>query len=172
MKQALLMAVLLAVGAVVAHFHVIDQHYYPVVRLASSDGYVFDLVQDRTDTRKACGEANDRFLQPIKEACPQCEVVYARCDRELDEFAFKLVSGEPVPLHVVSAPGLRLAVAGPAATIRRDCELIARLIVQSGVEEAGCANPGTARRPHKKQRALTDPAGPASGRVPRRISDS
>ncbi|MDH3321067.1 MAG: hypothetical protein OEO84_15460, partial [Betaproteobacteria bacterium] len=62
MRKALIILVLLAAGAVLARYHVANQHYFPVTKLASSDGYTFHMVQDRTDTRDACGKANDRFL--------------------------------------------------------------------------------------------------------------
>ena len=147
MRQALVIMVLLAAGAVLARYHVSNQRYYPVTRLASSDGYTFHVVQDRVDTRGACGVANDRFVAPLKEGCPQCRLVYARCERELQGLELQLLMGEPVPLHVVVAPGLRMAMEGPAATLRGDCESMAAAIVREGVASAACAYPGTMRRP-------------------------
>jgi hypothetical protein len=147
MKKALFLVVLLAAGAVLARYHVANQHYYPVTRLASSDGYTFHLVQNRVDTRGACGAVNDRFVAPLKEGCPQCRVVYARCERELQGIELQLLMGEPVPLYVVVAPGLRMAMQGPAAGLRRDCEHMAAAIVKTGVPTAACAYPGVMRRP-------------------------
>jgi len=146
-KKALFLLVLLAAGAVLAHYHVRNQHYYPVTRLASSDGYSFLMVQDRVDTRDACGAANDRFVAPLKAGCPQCRVVFARCERELRGLELQLLMGEPVDTHVVVAPRLRMAMEGPAATLRRDCENMAAVIVKSGARSARCAYPGTTRRP-------------------------
>jgi hypothetical protein len=145
MKKALLIVVLLAAGAVLARYHVANQRYYPVTKLASADGYTFHMVQDRTETRGKCGAANDRFLGPIKATCPMCEIVYARCERELQDLELDLLMGDPVPLHVVVAPGLRLAIDGPSRTLRRDCEHIAAAIVTSGVPSAACVFPGTLR---------------------------
>jgi hypothetical protein len=147
MRQALVILVLLVAGAVLAHYHVSNQHYFPVTRLASSDGYTFHMVQDRVDTRGACGVANDRFIAPVKRSCPQCSVVYARCERELQGLELQLLMGDPVPLHVVVAPGLRLAMDGPVATLRRDCEDMASAIVRAGVVSATCVYPGIMRRP-------------------------
>jgi hypothetical protein len=53
--------------------------------------------------------------------------------------------GDAVPLHVIMAPRLRLAVDGPARAVRQDCEHIATAIVNSGVPSAACAFPGTQR---------------------------
>ena len=89
-----------AAGAVLATYHVRNQHYYPVTRLASADGYAFLVVQDRVDTREACGAANDRFVEPLKATCPQCRIVYARCERELQGLELQLLLGEKVPMHV------------------------------------------------------------------------
>jgi hypothetical protein len=147
MRKALIILVLLGAGAVLARYHVANQHYFPVTQLASADGYTFNLVQDRTDTREDCGKANDRFLTPLKSACRQCEIVYARCERELHGFELALLMGDAVPQYVVLAPGVRLAIQGPAATLRRDCEHIAQSIVKSGVPSASCVFPGTLRRP-------------------------
>ena len=147
MRQALVVAVLLAAGGYLAHYHVANQRYYPVARLTSTDGYTFHVVQDRVDTRGECGRANDRFIEPVKHSCAQCRVAYARCERELQGLELQLVLGEPVPLHVVVAPGLRMAIEGPAATLRRDCEQMAAAIVRVGVPSAACAYPGVMRRP-------------------------
>jgi hypothetical protein len=55
--------------------------------------------------------------------------------------------GDAVPVHVVIAPGVRLAMEGPTATLRRDCEAMAAAIVKTGVSHAACVFPGTLRRP-------------------------
>ena len=147
MRKALILLALLLAGAVLARYHVRNQHYYPVTRLTSSDGYSFLMVQDRADTRGACGAANDRFVQPLKANCRQCSVVYARCERELQGLELQLLMGEPVDLHVVVAPGLRMAMEGPAETLRRDCENMAAVIVSGGTRHASCVYPGVTRRP-------------------------
>ena len=147
MKQALVILVLLAVGSVLAHFHVANQSYYPVSKLASADGYTFHMVQDRRAQRNACGEANDRFLAPIKARCLQCQVVYARCERELQGVELALLMGDPMPMHVVIAPGLRLAMQGPKERVRHECEQLATELVKGGALTAACVFPGTMRRP-------------------------
>ena len=147
MKKALFLAVLLGAGALLASYHVANQHYYPVTRLESTDGYTFHLVQDRVKSRNQCGKANDFFLGPLKERCAQCRIAYARCERELQGLELKLLMGEPLPLHVVVAGGFRMALEGPQRTVRRDCEDMAALIVRAGAPSAACAYPGTMRRP-------------------------
>jgi len=147
MKQAIVILVLLAVGSVLAHFHVANQSYYPVSKLASADGYTFHMVQDRRAQRNACGEANDRFLGPIKARCLQCDVLYARCERELQGVELALLMGDPMPMHVVIAPGLRLAMEGPKERVREQCEQFATDLVKGGASTAACVFPGTMRRP-------------------------
>lgn len=147
MRKVLIILVLLAAGALLARYHVANQRYFPVTKLVSSDGYTFLLVQDRTDTRHACGKANDRFLAPLKAACAQCQVQYARCERELHGLELALLMGDPVQVHVVRTPGVRLAMEGPPKTLRRDCEAMAASIVKTGVSYAACVFPGTPRRP-------------------------
>jgi len=147
MKQAAVILVLLVLGSVLAHYHVANQSYYPVSKLTSADGYTFVMVQDRTAQRSACGEANDRFLKPIKARCVMCEVAYARCERELQSFEFALLAGDPVPMHVVVGPGMRLAMDGPKERLRQECEQMAAMLVKAGHKSAACAYPGTLRRP-------------------------
>jgi len=147
MKKALFLLVLLGAGALLASYHVANQHYYPVTRLASSDGYTFHLVQDRVNTRAKCGKANDLFLGTLKTRCTQCRIVYARCERELQGLELALLLGEPLPLHVVVAGRFRMALEGPEKTVRRDCEDMVALIVRAGAPSAACAYPGTMRRP-------------------------
>jgi len=147
MKQAIVILVLLAVGSVLAHYHVANQSYYPVSKLASADGYTFHMVQDRRAQRNACGEANERFLGPIKARCLQCQVLYARCERELQGVELALLMGDPMPMHVVIAPGLRLAMEGPKERVREQCEQFATDLVKGGARTATCVFPGTMRRP-------------------------
>ena len=147
MKQAIVLLVLLAVGSVLAHYHVANQSYYPVSKLASADGYTFHMVQDRRAQRNACGQANDRFLGPIKARCLQCGVLYARCERELQGVELALLMGDPMPMHVVIAPGLRLAMQGPRERVREQCEQLAADLVKGGARTASCVFPGTMRRP-------------------------
>jgi len=147
MKQAIVILVLLAVGSVLAHFHVANQSYYPVSKLASADGYTFHMVQDRRAQRNACGEANDRFLGPIKARCLQCDVLYARCERELQGVELALLMGDPMPMHVVIAPGLRMAMEGPKERVREQCQQFAADLVKGGASTAACVFPGTMRRP-------------------------
>ena len=147
MKQALVILVLLVLGSVLAHYHVANQSYYPVSKLTSAEGYTFVMVQDRTPQRSECGKANDRFLEPIKVRCVMCEVVYARCERQLQDLEFALLAGDAVPMHVVVAPGMRLAMDGPKERVRLECEQMAAMLVAAGHKSAACAYPGTLRRP-------------------------
>jgi hypothetical protein len=147
MKQAIVILVLLVLGSILAHYHVANQSYYPVSKLTSADGYTFVMVQDRTARRDDCGKANDRFLGPIKERCVSCDVAYARCERELRGLEFALLAGDAVPMHVVVAPGLRLAMDGPSTRLRQECEQMAAMLVKAGHKSAICAYPGTLRRP-------------------------
>ncbi len=147
MKKALFLLVLLVAGAVAAHYHLENQHYYPVTLMESADGYSFHMVQNQVKSRVECGKANDRFVDPLKGQCNQCRIVYARCERELHGLELKLLMGEPVPVHVVVAPGLRVGMEGPADRVKLDCEFIAESIVRAGLPSAACAFPGTVRQP-------------------------
>jgi hypothetical protein len=140
-KQALIALVLIAAGAWLAHLHVASQTYRPVVRLASPDGLTYTTVQDEVSERRACGTANDRFLGPIKELCKQCQVVFARCERKLEGLELALAENAPVPHYQVFAPGLRMAIAGPAPAAKASCEFIAADMTRRGLRSAACVAP-------------------------------
>lgn len=146
MKHALVLIALAIAGSVLAYFHVASQTYFPVVRLSSSDGFTYVVVQDADADRNACGEANDRFLEPVKKLCTQCKVEYARCDRELEGIELALSAGEPIPHHAVVGRGVRVAVQGPPDKVRAVCEEIASDIVRAGVPSAACVFPRLASK--------------------------
>ena len=141
-RHVVVAAVLIAVSAGLAHLHVVSQTYHPVVQLSSPDGLVYTAVQDAKHERQACGAANDRFLAPVKKGCAQCRVVLARCERELDGLELAVHERRPIAHHhVVSAPGVRMAIAGPEASAKASCEQIADQMVRSGLRSAVCAHP-------------------------------
>jgi hypothetical protein len=143
-REIVVAVVLVAVGvasAWLAHLHVISQSYHPVVRLASPDGLTYTAVQDAKQERQACGAANDRFLRPVKKSCKDCEVVLARCERQLDGFERTLYEGKDRQHHFVQGPGIRMAIEGPDATAKASCEQIAKQMVESGLKLAACVHP-------------------------------
>jgi hypothetical protein len=134
-------AVLIAASAALAHMYVKAQIYHPVIQLASPDGLVFTVVQDETDERRNCGEANNRFIAPIKMHCRQCQVVYARCARELTEQEVRLASGKSASSYRVLSPGLRLAISGPLSPAKQTCDYVAAELVKRGYRTAVCIDP-------------------------------
>lgn len=133
--------VLIAVSAWLAHLHVVSQTYHPVVQLASPDGLVYTAVQDAKHERRACGEANDRFLGPVKQGCKDCRVVIARCERELEGLELAVHEGRRIPHHLIRGPGVRMAIVGPAQAAKASCEQIAGEMLRSGLRSAACVYP-------------------------------
>jgi hypothetical protein len=141
-KKIAIAAVLVAAGAVLAHMHVVSQRYYPMVKVLAPDGVVFIAVQDMTQERRACGEANDRFLEPVKKRCQECKVIAARCERVVDGVEERaLLEGKPLPGYLVIAPGLRLSISGPDQSARANCEYIVGDMLKRGVRSAACLPP-------------------------------
>lgn len=133
-------AVLIGVSAWLAHLHVLSQSYHPIVRLSSPDGLVYTAVQDPKNERQECGAANDRFLDPVKQGCKKCKVEIARCERQLEGFELAVYERRKIPNYVVSGPGVRMAIAGPAATAKASCDQIVNEMVRSGLS-AACLSP-------------------------------
>jgi len=126
MKQAITAVLLVGAASVLAHLHVVAQRYYPVVRIESPEGLVFTAVHEATSERSLCAATNDRFLTPFKSMCSDCRVIAARCERELQGMEAALNDGTSIPYHRIFAPGLQVAIAGPAEEAGRSCDLIAR----------------------------------------------
>lgn len=141
MKEALVILVLLVVGAVFAYLHVAGQSYHPVAKFASSDGFTFSVVQDAVPQRRACDEANDRLLAPLKEQCKDCKVAHARCERELKGLELELLLGQPVAYYQITTPKLRMAIEGPGERLKDVCEDIAVSMVRAGMASAACVFP-------------------------------
>jgi hypothetical protein len=140
-KQVIIAALLIAAGAVLAHMHVVAQTYYPVVHVTTPEGLKYTAVFDRTDERRACGAKNDRFVAPFKAMCKECQVVLARCERELGGLELALSEGKDVPYHRVFAPGLRVAISGPEAMAKLGCVTIARGLNERGMRSVACVHP-------------------------------
>jgi hypothetical protein len=141
MKQPLVIAALVIAASALAAFHVAGQTYHPVVELASPDGFTYNVVQSADSRRNACGEANARFLGPVRKQCPGCTVVYARCERKLEGVELALSTGAPLPHYRVVGAGVQIAVQGPADRVRAACEEIALDVVHGGVPTAACVFP-------------------------------
>lgn len=142
MKNIVIAAVLVGVSAVLAHMYVVAQRYYPMVKVEAPGGLTYIAVQDVTVERQACGSANARLLAPIKASCKDCKVVAARCERVVEgDEEKKLLEGSPSPNYLVVAPGLRMAIEGPDAVARRDCDFIAKDVASRGVAAVACIPP-------------------------------
>jgi hypothetical protein len=138
-RQVAIAVVLVAAAAVLAHYHVAAQTYYPVVRVSSPEGLSYLAVMDGTNERQACGAANDRFLKPFKLMCEKCRIVYARCERELDGLEAQLKNGALVPHPEVDAPGFRMAIIGGADdAAQKACDYIAADMTKRGIRAAAC----------------------------------
>lgn len=133
--------VLIGAAAAIAHFHVLGQVYHPVSRVAAPEGITYLAVQLPTPARRACGEANSRFLAPIKESCKDCRVEYARCERELEGVEERLLNRQPLPHYQVVSPGMRMAIIGPAERTKAACDLIAGMMAERGLRPATCVAP-------------------------------
>ena len=140
---ALVVAVLFVVIGALAHMHVAAQVYHPVVQLVDPQvGLTYTAVQDETDDRRKCGQANERFINPIRAVCTQCKVLFARCQRDLTGMEAALRQDRPVTNHLVLSPGLRLAIDGPEPAAARICSFIADDLVKRGYGTAVCVQPG------------------------------
>lgn len=137
-KHVLIAAVALGLGGLVGHLHVASQDYYPVVRVSGPEGLTYTAVLDATDDRPECGEVSRRFVDSLKADCPECRVLLARCENELQGLELDTKRGEPAGHPLVSMPGVSIAVEGNAGMARMGCELVAADAIKHGVSSAKC----------------------------------
>jgi hypothetical protein len=107
--------------------------YYPAVRIAAPGEVTYTALLDSTEDAESCDAAARRFVSPIAGACPQCRVLFTRCEHS----ALSLPS-EDAPRYWVESKGVRIAVAGPEANARQSCELIAADLAKRGIAGARC----------------------------------
>ena len=142
MKRALVIVLFILAGALIGHMHAAMQGYHPVVKLTTPDGLVFTGLLGQASGRLACGEANKRFLEPLKKQCPECKVMAARCERELQGLELALEREEPLPHHVLVVPGqIRMAIAGPEEAAKLNCGVIAEDVSKKARRRAFCMPP-------------------------------
>ena len=141
LKKILLTVVLLGSGLALAQLFVDAMAYYPVVKVASPGGVEFTLVHDATGNRQACGAENRKFLEPLKKQCKDCDVVYARCERQLHGAELALLRREAMAHFVVSASSMRMLITGPSVAAKRACEDVAANMVKNGLQMAACLYP-------------------------------
>ncbi len=140
MRAHILIAVVaLAVGGVIAHLYVAAQSYQAIVRVEAPDGTVYTAMLDPVAERRACGVASQRFLEPLANDCPQCRVVFARCQREDEERpAFAQTGGSGPQSPFLNMPGVRIRIDAPQEIARRNCEWMAQSMHGLGVASARC----------------------------------
>jgi hypothetical protein len=137
MRRLALAALLLACGAAVANLHVGRQSYTPVIRVASPDGLTYTALFEPRPDWYACAEASRRFLDPVKERCVACEVVFARCERTPGDLPLAEARGG----YRLSAAGMQMLIDGPARRAKLSCDHIAADFSKRGVPSSSCASP-------------------------------
>jgi hypothetical protein len=145
MKKLLIAAVLVFVASLVAHLHASMQTYHPIVKIASPDGVQYTAVFDPVSDRPSCGVSSKRFLEPMRDYCPKCEVLSARCERELQDLDLALALDLPAPVHVLQVEGMRIAITAEEAKARLTCNFMAAHAVREGAPSASCVFPQASR---------------------------
>lgn len=146
MKYVVLAVLLLLVGVALTQIEFDNRTYVPIVRMRTDNGLFLTLVQDRTSRRKACREANERFVGPLGEACRGCTVESTDCAVQPEGIDRALANGEQLPLYTISAEGMRMALLGPPGSVQATCEMMVAQMVVRGLKSAACVFPQLAER--------------------------
>jgi hypothetical protein len=116
-----------------------------VVRVASPDGLTYTALLEETAERSACERAFDGFVAPVKEHCKECNVVFARCERERGAMDLAL-ERDGARQHWVMSQGLRISVTGPEDSAKATCDFIAADLIKRGAASSSCVHPAAAAR--------------------------
>jgi hypothetical protein len=141
MKKLIIAALLFFAAAVLAHLHASMQTYHPVVKVVAPDGVTYTAVLDAVPDRPSCGQSSKRFLEPMRAYCRECEIVSARCARELDGMELALALDRPTAIYVLQLHGMRIAIAANEAKARLTCDFMAAHAVREGAASAACVFP-------------------------------
>jgi hypothetical protein len=141
MKYFTLAAVLFLIGIGVTQLDREDQIFTPVVRLRTMDGLFITLVQKSSPKRNACREAIDRFVSALDTTCTTCFIESSDCATRLEGVDRALANNESLPVHTVSAEGIRVAVLGPPQLVQAQCEAMAAQMARLGMKSAACTFP-------------------------------
>ena len=135
MRSLAIGTVLVAAAAGLAHLHGVAQEYQPVVTVAAPEGVTYTAVLDAAPDRPACGAAAKRFVEPVRDQCPQCVVVSVRCEREAAGAEFPMPPGAPV---VAVLKGVWVAIAADEGRARASCDLLVSDALRRGMNQAAC----------------------------------
>ena len=138
MMRVFILLAAVVCASVLAELHVRSEKYHPIIKVESPERVSFLAVLDAVAERKACGEANRRFLEPIKTQCPECRIAYARCERELTAAEQAVALGDAASYPLVTMPGVKISVEADESEARRACKEIAEDVLKRGVERARC----------------------------------
>lgn len=145
MRNFAIAAVLVGAAAFIAHLHASMQTYHPVIKVSAPGNMTYTVVLAAASDRPACSSAGKAFVEPIRGQCPECEVVSARCERELQDLELALELDRPVPLYVVSMAGVRVAISAEDSQAKLACDYIAGDASRRGAANAACLLPRAAR---------------------------
>lgn len=120
---------------IAAYLYYIDKPYYPVARIAAPGGLTYTAFSAQARGRGACAEANERFVGSLRLDCPECTVLFERCESNAEAMKLRVAA---VSDPVVLSRGLQLAVAGPREAAVMACEAIAQDLAKRGVEGSSC----------------------------------
>jgi hypothetical protein len=156
-KRLSLIVLLVLAGSTAAQMHVAMQSYYPVIRVSTVEGVTYTTLLEPAEDRSRCAAASKVFLASLKAGCEDCEVHFARCERE-PEGAEALSGAQAAQRPFVSLPGLRIDIDGPTVPAARGCEAIARDLAARGLGhperlKVSCTAPGVrdARTPARSR---------------------
>lgn len=154
-KRLAFIVLLVLAGSTAAQMHVSMQSYYPVIRVSTAEGVTYTTLLEPAPERSRCAAASRLFLASLKAGCKDCDVHFARCEREPEEAES---GAQAAQRHFVSLPGLRIDIDGPMAPATRGCEAIARDLAARGLGhperlKVRCTAPGVrdARTPARSR---------------------
>jgi hypothetical protein len=140
-RYATLAALLFLAGLALAQLKGTDQNYVPIVRVRTESSLFVTIVQKVTLERAACADAIADMAAEIRSTCPACYVESSECSAKLSGIDRALAAGDALPVHTISADGVRIAMLGPPSRAHSQCTKMAAVMASNGLTSATCISP-------------------------------
>lgn len=133
------LGIMLTLAAIVAYL--MSHSYYPVIKVANFEGATLTFVSHPLNVEKGCADKNQRFLESLKQNCPQCTDAEASCPKHPQPGWRDALRGQPTSFFSVYTEKQVTLIDGPAQTAQALCQSFLEALRSQGLSTSACINP-------------------------------
>lgn len=133
------LSIMLTLAAIVAYQ--MSHSYYPAIRVANFEGTTLTFVSPPLNVEKGCTDKNQRFLDALKQNCPQCTDAKASCPEHPQPGWLDALRGQPTSFFSVYTEKQVTLIDGPPQTAQALCQSFLAALRNQGLSTAACISP-------------------------------